>query len=64
MRVRLTRKLAEVIDGIDLRDHAVGDILELSEPEARLLLAEEWAVAEGCAAECPRQFVYPDARAS
>jgi hypothetical protein len=45
MKVRLTKKLAESIDGINLGTSRVGDVLELSEPEARLLIAENWATA-------------------
>jgi hypothetical protein len=41
--VRLTRKLAEMVDGVDLRDHKVGDVFTLSLEEARLLIAEQWA---------------------
>jgi hypothetical protein len=41
--VRLTRKLAECIDGVDLSDHRVGEIIDVSPAEARLLLAEQWA---------------------
>lgn len=41
--VRLTRKYAERIDGIDLDDVAVGDLLELSPHEADVLIAEGWA---------------------
>jgi len=44
VQVRLTRKLAEVIDGVDLSRRRVGDVFRLAEPEARLLVAEEWAV--------------------
>jgi len=43
MRVRLTRKLAERVDGIDLSAHAEGDWLDLSRRDAELLLAEGWA---------------------
>jgi len=43
MRVRLTRKLAQVIDGIDLSGSRVGDVLELTDSEAELLVAEGWA---------------------
>jgi hypothetical protein len=43
MKVRLTRKHAGRIDGIDLSDHEVGDIIDLSPDEARLIVAEEWA---------------------
>lgn len=41
--VVLTRKLAEVIDGIDLSDRRVGDRVPLSRAEARILIAEGWA---------------------
>jgi hypothetical protein len=44
MKVRLTRKLAECIDGVDLAGCRVGDVLDLSVTDARLLLAEKWAV--------------------
>jgi hypothetical protein len=43
IRVRLTRKLAECIDGVDLSDRRVGEIIDVSPAEARLLLAEQWA---------------------
>ncbi|HEY2905480.1 MAG TPA: hypothetical protein VGJ29_06235 [Vicinamibacterales bacterium] len=43
--MRLTRKLAEMIDGVDLSQRHVGDVFRLAEPEARLLVAEDWAVA-------------------
>jgi hypothetical protein len=44
MRVRLTRKLAECIDGVDLTGRVVGDVLEVSDRDARCLMAEGWAV--------------------
>ena len=43
-RVRLTKKFAEFLDGIDLRRVKAGDDIELAEREARLLIAEGWAV--------------------
>ena len=43
MHVRLTRKLAEVLNGFDLRQVRVGDVLDLSDPMARMLIAERWA---------------------
>ena len=46
MRVRLIRKLADEVDGIDLRACAVGDVLDLPSLEAGLLIAEEWAVPD------------------
>ena len=46
MKVWLTRKHAERIDGVDLRAYAVGDTLDLPPDDARILLAEEWAALE------------------
>jgi hypothetical protein len=46
MQVRLTRKLAEQIDGIDLSNQTVGDVFDLPERKARMLVAEGWAVIE------------------
>ena len=43
MKVRLTRKHANQIDGIDLSGHEVGDMLDLPDDEARLIVAENWA---------------------
>jgi len=43
VRVWLSRKLAEFINGIDLRGRHVGDVLELGAREAALLLAEGFA---------------------
>jgi hypothetical protein len=44
MLIRLTRKLANHLDGIDVTDSRPGDLLELPDHEAQLLLAEAWAV--------------------
>ena len=46
MKVRLIRKLAERIDGVDLEGAGVGDVLDLGEREARLLIAEDWATSQ------------------
>jgi hypothetical protein len=46
MKVRLTRKHAERIDGIDLGGQEPGDLLDLPPKEAQLIVAEEWAVPE------------------
>jgi hypothetical protein len=43
MRIRLTRKLADFIDGVDLRSYNVGDVIDLPSSNAKLLLAEGWA---------------------
>lgn len=44
MRVRLIKKFAEMIDGIDLKGRCVGDLFNLKAKEAKLLIAEQWAV--------------------
>lgn len=41
--VRLTRKYAEMINGVDLSGHEVGDQLQLNARDAALLIAEGWA---------------------
>ena len=41
--VRLTRKLADKIDGVDLSGHQVGDVIVVPSHQARLLVAEGWA---------------------
>ena len=46
MRLRLIKKLAERIDGIDLSAYKPGDVVDLTQSEGRLLLAERWAVTE------------------
>ena len=46
MKVVLTRKLADSMDGIDVAGYQVGDVLDLTTGEARLLVAEEWATLE------------------
>ena len=51
--VRLTRKYAEAIDGVDLSGRKVGDKLELSPRDARMLIAEGWA------APCPSETEAP-----
>lgn len=41
--VRLTRKYAEKIDGVDLSRNQVGDLMALPRRDARMLIAEGWA---------------------
>jgi hypothetical protein len=42
--VVLTRKLAQAIDGVNLEGRDVGERLPLPRREARLLIAEGWAM--------------------
>lgn len=53
MRVRLIRKLADAIDGVDLRAHEVDEVFDVSPREGRLLMAEDWAIAERRSADLP-----------
>ena len=46
VRVRLTRKFAPEIDGVDLTKNDVGEIVDLPIAKAQLLIAEGWAAAE------------------
>jgi len=46
MTVQLIKKFAERIDGIDLSAYKPGDLVDLTQSEAWLLLAEGWAVAD------------------
>ena len=46
MRIRLLKKLATEIDGVDLSDHDVDDVIDLPARQAKLLLAEGWAIRE------------------
>ena len=41
--VRLIRKYAEMIDGVNLEEAEVGDRLELPKRDAEVLIAEGWA---------------------
>jgi hypothetical protein len=40
------RKLANCMDGVDVSDRQVGDVLELSAADARALVAEQWAIPD------------------
>jgi hypothetical protein len=43
MRVQLIRKFADVINGIDLTNACVGDIMNVKAHEAAILVMEGWA---------------------
>jgi hypothetical protein len=43
MWIRLTRRLARCIDGVNLSAHQVGDVFEVTRREGELLVAEAWA---------------------
>ena len=54
IRVRLTRKFAQILNGIDLSRTNAGEILELSSFEAELLIAEGWASLIDTAHDTPK----------
>ena len=65
--VRLTRRLAEHVNGVDLSDHAVGDVMDLSPRDAAMMVAEGWAAAvpgsaPGTAQTDPRPTTAAEAR--
>jgi hypothetical protein len=44
VKVTLIRKLAPVLNGIDLTVCHEGDVIDVRDEDARLLIAEGWAV--------------------
>ena len=60
MRIRLTRKLADCLDGVDVSHYSAGDVLDLPTREAHLLVAEGWAVLSGRAAFEPEPWTPTD----
>lgn len=57
VKVRLTRKLAQIINGIDLSGARTGEELELSTRDAELLISEGWAALVDSAHErAPRSI--------
>jgi len=45
-RIRLIRKLALSMNGIDVSETKVGDIIELDEPRAEMMVQLGWAARE------------------
>jgi hypothetical protein len=54
MKLRLTRKFAEFINGIDLSRARTGDLIEFSDRDAAVLMAEGWAVPDAGTHPLPR----------
>jgi hypothetical protein len=44
MRVRLTKKFANVLNGVDLTETRVGCLMTVSDRDGEMLIAEGWAV--------------------
>ena len=51
LRVRLTKKLAAALNGIDVSALRVGDVIELPDSAARMMVAEGWAEPEAAPAQ-------------
>jgi hypothetical protein len=49
LRIRLVKKLAEVLNDVDLTDRTVGQIFDCPEHEGRMLILEGWAESVGAA---------------
>jgi hypothetical protein len=64
MRVRVVRKLADWVDGIDLSHCTAGDLIDLAERQARIMIAERWAVFARRAADRAASAASEDAVAS
>jgi len=43
VRIKLTRKLSNALNDVDLRPFRVGDVIDLEWTSAEMLLAEGWA---------------------
>jgi len=46
MKVRLTKKLAERLDGVDVSGREEGEVLDLPLRDATMLVNERWAIPE------------------
>ena len=53
MKVRLLKKFAERVDGVDLRGRSIGEVMELPSADGALLVAEQWAMPDRRERECP-----------
>jgi hypothetical protein len=55
MQIRLTRKLAESIDGVDLSHDEVGKVIDVPLHDAQMLIAEGWGSPAETAADRARR---------
>ncbi len=44
MRIRLTKKFAKVINGVDLTQARVGRLMNVPDRDGEMLIAEGWAI--------------------
>ena len=64
MRVKLIRKFANAINGIDLTNVRAGDVIDLKAHHAALLVAEGWAEELGPERSRPRPAETPSSSES
>jgi hypothetical protein len=62
--VRLIRKFAEHIDGVNLENATVGELLDLPPRDANILIAEGWAVQADDERLLPRSLAADSSRRS
>jgi hypothetical protein len=62
LKIRLTRKFSNLINGIDLSKVRAGETIDLSDQDAAMLMAEGWAEIAGPAA--PRTEAHEKPRKS
>jgi hypothetical protein len=43
VRIKLTRKLSNALNDVDLRPYRVGDVIDLAASSGEMLVAEGWA---------------------
>ena len=55
LRIRLTRKLAASLNGVDLSSLNVGDVIEMPDSAARMIIAEGWAELAADPVTAPNQ---------
>lgn len=59
MHIRLTHKYAQMINGLDLRPLRVGEVIELEDSFATMLLREGWGERVECDPPRPGSRVSP-----
>jgi hypothetical protein len=64
MHLRLTRKPADSLHGLDLSRARVGDIIVVTVQSASRLISEGWAIEVPSSAFQPARNIYPPSRAA
>ena len=62
MQVRLIRKFASYVDGIDLSGRSIGEVFDLPDRDAQTLIAEGWARREASLERSPLVLIVEDDR--